>query len=301
LGAIYSKTDTSVDFGDFANIIFEIAKKNGIAFLHDYVVDHLEPGETGINLELSKKLDRSAKKKISCRFLINLAGGGSIDIAHKLGLARDMTDLHFRGEYWTVEPSFGRTINRHVYSVPKFKEFPFLDPHFIVRADGRREIGPNAVLVFGPNAYKGLSEYKSQIIRKIFERPIVPKFKLFVNGAFLSLVWHESRSSLSKDVMCQRVRDFIPQLDSRLLIQRGISGVRNSVINSKGFVPEAIEIYDRSSLHVLNYNSPGATGAPAYSAHLIVQLQNKGYLDGLRKKASVNHSDPWEFEPVVPA
>ncbi len=37
----------------------------------------------------------------------------------------------------------------------------------------------------------------------------------------------------------------------------------------EGFVPEAVVVEEVRSVHVLNYNSPGATGAPAFSAHLV--------------------------------
>ena len=92
--------------------------------------------------------------KLECNLLINAAGGGALDIAHRLGLAKQYTDLHFRGEYWYVDEPFASRISRNIYSIARFKEFPFLDPHFIVRANGKREIGPNAVLVSGPGAYK---------------------------------------------------------------------------------------------------------------------------------------------------
>ena len=55
-----------------------------------------------------------------------------------------------------------------VYSVPRFPEYPFLDPHWIVRFDGSSEVGPNAVPVFGPYSY----DWKNNIrfsIPKILE------------------------------------------------------------------------------------------------------------------------------------
>ena len=108
-----------------------------------------------------------------------------------------------------------------------------------MRANGTREIGPNAVLVSGPGAYKGLSEKKTQIISKIFERPLGPKLNLFTSKTFLSLVWHEWRSSISKSAMSARVKEFIPSIDSSLLKERGLAGVRASVIDENGFVPAA--------------------------------------------------------------
>ena len=40
-----------------------------------------------------------------------------------------------------------------IYSVPEFPDYPFLDPHWIIRVDGSCEIGPNAVPVFSPYGY----------------------------------------------------------------------------------------------------------------------------------------------------
>ncbi len=197
-GAILSKTDTCVNYAEFTEFLFEKAQKNGTKFLCDFVVHKISERADGIELESREG------KKLNSSFFINAAGGGALNIAHRFGVAKEYSDLYFRGEYWRVEEPFASKIGRTVYSVPKYKEFPFLDPHFIVRASGIREIGPNAVLVFGAGAYKDLSENKSQVISKIFERPLATKLKLFTNKAFLSLAWHEWQSSLSKSKMCER-------------------------------------------------------------------------------------------------
>jgi len=56
-----------------------------------------------------------------------------------------------------------------------------------------------------------------------------------------------------------------------------------------------MEIEEANSFHILNYNSPGATGAPAYSAFIVKKLQDAGYLDYKQKpKKSI-----WNFEDVL--
>jgi L-2-hydroxyglutarate oxidase len=295
-GAIYSKTDTCVDYGEFTNFLFEKASKNGVKFLGGYNVEGVNELEGTNNIYLRKRDDRSALQ-VSSNGLINAAGGGSIDIAHKLDLAKEYTDLHFRGEYWKVDEPFASKVTRNIYSVARFKEYPFLDPHLIVRASGKREIGPNAVLVSSPFAYKGLSEKRLQILSKIFERPIGPKVKLFTSGTFLSLVWHEWRSSISKKAMCARVKEFVPALDVSYMNERGLAGVRSSLIDSNGFVPEAVLINGGSSIHILNYNSPGATGAPAFSAYVVSKIMKDGLLGDLKRRASPrSQDDGWKFE-----
>lgn len=287
-GAIFSKNDTAVNFGDFSNFVFAKAQKNGVKLLGNSRV---------VGIDSTNKLKvmhkDGSQETVSAEFIVNAAGGGSVQIAHLFRLGKECTDLFFRGEYWKVGEPFASNIKHNIYSVPRYKEFPFLDPHYIIRANGTREIGPNAVLVFGPSAYSGLVESKSQAITKPLETPIMPKLKLFTSKTFLSLVWHEWRSSISRESMCGRVKRFIPSIDSSFLTERGLAGIRASVIDSDGFVPEALLLDGENSLHILNYNSPGATGAPAFSAYVVSNLMRRGCFDG-KKRREVETM--WDFE-----
>ncbi|MDG7011683.1 MAG: hypothetical protein JRN11_01615 [Nitrososphaerota archaeon] len=82
--------------------------------------------------------------------------------------------------------------------------------------------------------------------------------------------------------MCARVRRFVSGLSPDLLNRRAVFGVRSSVVGRSGFVPEALVFKEERSLCTVNYNSPGASGAPAFSAMGVKELQDGGYLDGLR-------------------
>ncbi|MFQ5998202.1 MAG: hypothetical protein ACE5KO_02745, partial [Candidatus Bathyarchaeia archaeon] len=53
-----------------------------------------------------------------------------------------------------------------------------------------------------------------------------------------------------------------------------------------GFEPEAIELEGPNSYHIINYNSPGATGSPAYTANLAHKLEQKGHLAKTKKQHS---------------
>lgn len=202
---------------------------------------------------------------LRARYLINCAGGAALKIAHEMGLAREYADINFRGEYLRVEGASARIASRMIYSVPRHTDFPFLDPHYVIRADGRVEIGPTAVPVFSPYAYNGLGN----VFGKFCERPILNKLKLFTNPEFLRLCSEEWRSVLFKKIMVERVRRFLPALDLGDCQRRETAGVRASLIDNQGkFVPEVVEIHSPHSLHILNFNSPGATGAPAYAEYI---------------------------------
>jgi L-2-hydroxyglutarate oxidase len=158
-----------------------------------------------------------------------------------------------------------------------------------------RQIGPNAVMVTDPYVYRGLG---LRSIPRLLAAPRGPKLNLLRDADFLSMVAGEWRTSLSKRAMCERVRRFIPGLDRSALNSRGISGVRASVVGSEGFVPEAVLVQEERSVHILNYNSPGATGAPSYSASLVARLRETGLLDGFRRKP-YRAGQIWDFDRAV--
>ena len=95
--------------------------------------------------------------------------------------------------------------------------------------------------------------------------------------------------------MVERVRKFIPKVRPEDFPDRGTAGIRTPVITPKGdFVSDMIEIEDDNSFHIVNYNTPGATGAPAYSAFVVKRLEENGIIQRSRK---IN--DPiWDFDEI---
>ena len=62
------------------------------------------------------------------------------------------------------------------------------------------------------------------------------------------------------------------------------------------FVPDVILLEEDSSFHILNYNSPGATGALPFSAHVIYQLHKRGLFDS---EDIHSQCGPWKFNEIV--
>jgi len=103
-------------------------------------------------------------------------------------------------------------------------------------------------------------------------------------------------SSISKTAMIKRVQKFIPKVEPEYFTKRGTAGIRSTVITPQGkFVADVMELENDNSYHIINYNSPGATGAPAYSAFVVKKLQDKGFLDYTRKKKETM----WKFDDVI--
>ncbi len=175
----------------------------------------------------------------------------------------------------------------------KFAAFPFLDPHWIRKADGTVEIGPNAVPVSSPEAYSGVGISKT--ISKLGEIFSGSSKKLLLNSEFLSLVSKEWKSSISKTAMVNRVKEFIPKVKPQYFTARGTAGIRTPIITKDGtFLPETLELQSDNSLHVINYNSPGATGAPAYSAFLVQKLSDDGIVSIANKNPHI-----WNFAKII--
>jgi len=293
-GAIWSKTDTSVDYPSFTRSLRGDAERESVRFILGFEVKSIN-----VTRDFLEIRPTSGREPIRTRFLLNCAGGNSMRIAHMLGVGREYTDLNFRGEYWEVGQQWAYLATRNIYTVAQHPELPFLDPHWICRADGRREIGPNAVPVAGPYTYKGFVGNPIEALEKLLEPPMLNKVALLFNKDFLTLAGEEWKSSIFKSEMARRAQAFIPEFKLDYLVRPGIAGVRAQVIDRNGdFIKEAIEIKGPLSYHITNYNSPGATGSPAYAAWLVQKLGSLGYLD-LTRRTSASFKGPWNYDSVT--
>ena len=270
---LFCKTDVAVDYGIFTRKLKEESQKNGTKFLINSMVQSVCNTDEPV-------LVFSDKKELRSKLVINCAGGHSLDIAKKFGFVQDYSSLHFRGEYWIAQKEYCNMVKTNIYSVPNYPDFPFLDPHWIIRADGRAEVGPNAVPVSSPETYSGYFGDIETFVSKVGEVLTSGTAKLLVNPDFVGLVAKEWLSSISKSAMIERVQAFIPKVRPDFFMERGTAGIRTPIVSPDGkFVPDVMELEGSNSYHVINYNSPGATGAPAYSAGIVRTLQEKGLLD----------------------
>ena len=288
--ALYARRDGSTDYSILTNSIMRESKKNGINFLFNKKTNQIK--KIGDKWEITI----NGNHKIFTKFLINAAGGQAIDIAHNMGVAKNLTDVHFRGEYWKTPKKYHNLTKTSVYSVPEFPDYPFLDPHWIVRVDGSCEIGPNAVPVFSPYGYDTAENIK-KFIPKILEMLGSGARKTIFDKQFQELAFSEIHSSMSKSVMIERVKKFLPKINPKEISEKGTAGIRSSVIDENGkFVPDVILLEEDSSFHILNYNSPGATGALPFSAHVINKLHKEGLFENEDMLAQCG---PWKFNDII--
>ncbi|MGI0089437.1 MAG: NAD(P)/FAD-dependent oxidoreductase, partial [Nitrosopumilaceae archaeon] len=203
--ALYCRRDVAVDYGIFTQELKKESQKNGTKFLLKHKVESIKRNEKKSLVTFQNN------EELTSDLIINCAGGNSLDIAKKFGVAEEYSDLHFRGEYWIAQKEYANLVKTNVYSVARLQDFPFLDPHWILRSDGRSEVGPNAVPVPSSETYSGYVGDVETLISKLSEIVTGNVRKLLLNPDFISLISKEWLSSISKTVMIERVQQFIPK------------------------------------------------------------------------------------------
>src|SRR5207247_9057897 len=140
-----------------------------------------------------------------------------------------------------------------------------------------------------------------EAVQSTRDGPVRNKRPALMSPDFRMLATAAWAPSSSKRAMAKRVQEFRPALHMKYLARPGTAGVRAQVVDPHGnFVKEAIEIPGPHSFHVVNYNSPGATGSPAYTAWIVNLLAKAGHLDHLKAKAA-KPAGLWDFDSVCAA
>ena len=306
--ALQCTRDASTDYASLTRAVRDAAAANGAVYMTGRTAEPAAAGAgagDAVVRTVAASGGPAGSASLSARLIVNCAGGDSLSIARRFGLARGYAELHFRGEYWTAGAAHSGLVGTNVYSVARRPDFPFLDPHWIRRADGRAEIGPNAVPVPAPDAYRGLAGGRPAAAAAAAARALSSRGvrRLLASPSFMSLVYGELLSSVSKSAMVARVRRFLPSVRASFFTSRGTSGIRTPIVSPGGrFVPDVMELAGASSFHIVNYNSPGATGSPAYSAHAVEQMQRLGLLDHARSRRGRPGRLPgWDFEAAAGA
>ena len=288
--ALIVHRDGSTDYAKLTKKLMEYSKNEGTKLLLNKKVTNIKKEKDVWKITLNNN------EEIVGKFIINAAGGNAVDIAHMTETSEKLTDIHFRGEYWIAPKEYNQLTKKSVYSVPNFPEYPFLDPHWIIRVGGNCEIGPNAVPVFSPYGYSNTENIK-EFIPKMLEMLGTGARKIIFNKQFQELAMNEFHSSISKTAMIDRVKRFLPKIDPTKITKKGTAGIRSSVINEKGeFVSDMVLVNNDMSFHILNYNSPGATGALPFATYIVNKLNNEGFIKNDKEDAFCGS---WRFIDII--
>ncbi|MDX7989324.1 L-2-hydroxyglutarate oxidase [Xenorhabdus sp. 12] len=212
---------------------------------------------------------RTQQASYQAKWLVNCAGLHSDRIAKLAGYETGMKIVPFRGEYYVLDNSKNYLVNHLIYPVPN-PDFPFLGVHFTRMHNGKRDVGPNAVLAFKREGYRKTDFNPLDLID-------VLTYKGFwkIASRYFCEGMAEMRRSFSRQLFTDNARQLIPALQPDD-ITPGPAGVRAQALTADGkLVDDFHFIKGRRSLHVCNAPSPAATASMEIGREIVnLHLQN---------------------------
>ncbi|WP_058909895.1 L-2-hydroxyglutarate oxidase [Entomohabitans teleogrylli] len=237
-----------VNYREIASTLARLITERGSDIRYGHAVTAIE--EQGQSVRVT-----TTEGRFEARWLINCAGLFCDRIARMAGYPVDMRIIPFRGEYYVMDSSRNHLVNHLIYPVPN-PDFPFLGVHFTRMYNGKRDVGPNAVLALRREGYK-----KSDIsLRDTLDVLSWPGFWKIARSYFGEGM-AEMQRSWSKKRFVESARQLIPALEERD-IHPGPAGVRAQALTIDGKLVDDFHIVKgRRSLHVCNAPSPAATAS----------------------------------------
>jgi L-2-hydroxyglutarate oxidase len=176
-------------------------------------------------------------------------------VARFCGVEPGVRIVPFRGEYYLVRAERRDLVRHLVYPVPD-PTLPFLGVHFTRMIDGSLEAGPNAVLAWKREGYRGCD----LSLKDLAETLAYPGFWRLA-GRFWRSGLAEYRRSLSKAAFVATLQRLIPEVTAAD-VMRGGAGVRAQAVDGDGRLVDDFRIVTGERMvHVLNAPSPAATAA----------------------------------------
>jgi L-2-hydroxyglutarate oxidase len=232
----------------FKEICYKLAKYTKIQIFREVLFVH--QNSIGSSIVTDKGI-------YSAKHVINCAGLYADTIAERSGVKTNMKIIPFRGKYYTLREEAKHLCKTLIYPVPD-PRFPFLGVHFTSMIDGGVEVGPNAVLALGKEAYDWKSINVKEIIDTLKYKGAI---KLFKKHWRMGL--REMLMSVSKTQYLKELRKLVPSVKYEDLLPR-VSGIRAQAVDIDGnLVDDFRLVHDNKVLHVLNAPSPAATAALA--------------------------------------
>jgi L-2-hydroxyglutarate oxidase LhgO len=194
---------------------------------------------------------------IAARAVINCAGLFSDRVSRMAGEHPEVQIVPFRGEYYDLVPERAGLVKALIYPVPD-PRFPFLGVHFTRRIHGGVDAGPNAILAFKREGYRG-GDFS---LRDTFESLTFPGFWR-VAAKHWRMGKDEARRSVSKASFVEGLQRLVPEIRAEDLVAGG-SGVRAQAIHRSGVLVDDFQFAQtRNMLHLYNVPSPAATASIA--------------------------------------
>ncbi|CAI1974541.1 L-2-hydroxyglutarate oxidase LhgO [Serratia quinivorans] len=247
-----------VNYSQVAAKLAEIIEQHGGEIHYGQQVEGINESNDDVSV-------RTQHTEYQAKWLVNCAGLFSDRIAALAGYQTGMKIVPFRGEYFVLNDEKNYLVNHLIYPVPN-PDFPFLGVHFTRMYNGKRDVGPNAVLAFKREGYRKCDFS----LRDLGE---VLGYRGFwkIAGNYLGEGLAEVRRSLSRQRFTENARRLIPELQPED-IQPGPAGVRAQALTPDGkLVDDFHFVKGRRSLHVCNAPSPAATASLEIGREIVRQ------------------------------
>ncbi|CAI0761117.1 L-2-hydroxyglutarate oxidase [Serratia quinivorans] len=247
-----------VNYNQVAAKLAEIVEQRGGEIHYGQQVEGISESSDAVSI-------RTQHAQYQAKWLVNCAGLFSDRIAALAGYQTGMKIVPFRGEYYVLNDEKNYLVNHLIYPVPN-PDFPFLGVHFTRMYNGKRDVGPNAVLAFKREGYRKCDFS----LRDLGE---VLGYRGFwkIAGNYLGEGLAEVRRSLSRRRFTENARRLIPELQPED-IQPGPAGVRAQALTADGkLVDDFHFVKGRRSLHVCNAPSPAATASLEIGREIVRQ------------------------------
>ncbi len=167
----------------------------------------------------------------------------------------DARFVHFRGAYKQLRPRRDDLVNGLVYPVPD-PALPFLGMHFTRTVDGRMILGPTALAVGAPDAYR---------VRRLAPRDAAAALRWPGTWRMGRRWWRTALRELSTAASGRSfladARRYVPALERGDLVPAG-AGVRAQPVARDGsLVDDFLLTVQGRALHVMSAPSPAATSS----------------------------------------
>lgn len=247
-----------VNYSQVAAKLAEIIQQRGGEIHYGQQVEGISESSNDVSV-------RTQHTEYQAKWLVNCAGLFSDRIAALAGYQTGMKIVPFRGEYYVLNDEKNYLVNHLIYPVPN-PDFPFLGVHFTRMYNGKRDVGPNAVLAFKREGYR-----KCDFSLRDLSEVLGYRGFWKIAGNYLGEGLAEVRRSLSRQRFTENARRLIPELQPED-IQPGPAGVRAQALTADGkLVDDFHFVKGRRSLHVCNAPSPAATASLEIGREIVRQ------------------------------
>ncbi|MBS9423974.1 L-2-hydroxyglutarate oxidase [Photorhabdus caribbeanensis] len=247
-----------VNYKEVADKLAEIIQQRGATLIYGQMVTAIKESSDKVEVV-------TPQNSYQAKWLINCAGLHSDRIARLSGYDIGMKIIPFRGEYYVLNSEKNYLVNHLIYPVPN-PDFPFLGVHFTRMYNGKRDIGPNAVLAFKREGYK-----KTDINLKDLSEILRYRGFWKIARTYFGEGMAEIYRSLCKKQFVANARCLIPELNAEDIVP-GPAGVRAQALTADGKLVDDFHIVTgRRSLHVCNAPSPAATASIEIGREIVHQ------------------------------